>query len=252
MNTAVYNNFEFTYDNHFVDQINKTESVIVYSQVKIIKGDDKFPIGEKIGQISILSSIYFENEDGSEYTHNNSIDTNYLKKQNDTTSEFLPSNDINWNIAIIKIYDDFEKIKNTNNCNKIKKAHVLRIKLENILIFHIKYVSFLLSKTIRPKLTEIDDFIFENSFFNNKPNLFQLYKETSDIRILDYCLNNYKYNITEIAQVLNIYEDLENIPEVEHIMLILEKYPYCYFTQKSMDALEKDCPETFKYIKMEQ
>lgn len=246
MNTILYNNFEFTYENHFTDQINKTELVIVYDNVTIVKGDGKFLVGEHIDQILILNSIHFENKDGSEYVHNN-----YSNKDSSNTQlEIVPSSGgTNWNAAVNKIYNDFETLKNSNNCNKIQKSHSLVVKLDNILKYHIKYVSFLLSKTIRPKLEEIKNFTIESSLFNNKPNLLELYKNTGDIRMLDDCLHKYVYNITEINQVINMYEELENIPEVEHIMLILKKYPYCYFSEKTMEAIQKDWPETFEYIK---
>jgi hypothetical protein len=46
-----------------------------------------------------------------------------------------------------------------------------------------------------------------------------LYKNLGDIRILDDCLNKYEYNIIEINQVINMYED----PEVEHIAILVKK-----------------------------
>jgi hypothetical protein len=111
MNTIIYKNFEFTYETSFIDQVNKTESVIVYSQITIIKGDDKFSVGEQIDQISILSSIHFENKDGSVYNNVNLDLTNNIDDFYDKDSSGINSNE-----AVEKIYSEFEQL-NTDNRN---------------------------------------------------------------------------------------------------------------------------------------
>jgi len=67
METMNYNGYEFTYKKHEQEEINKNECVDVYSDITFVKGDDLFPVGYKIGQISIIKYIKFENEDGFEH-----------------------------------------------------------------------------------------------------------------------------------------------------------------------------------------
>ncbi len=68
MNTIIFNGLHFSYEEKDIEIIEENEIVEVYSKIIILKSNNnKFKKGEKIDQISIHSTIYFENEDGTSY-----------------------------------------------------------------------------------------------------------------------------------------------------------------------------------------
>jgi len=62
----IWNNIEFTYNDVTRSEIDSFNFMDIYSDVTIVKGNTRYPEGFKVDQISILSSIKFENTDGSE------------------------------------------------------------------------------------------------------------------------------------------------------------------------------------------
>lgn len=68
MNEKTFNGFTFLFEEKVIEQITQFEIVEVYSKITIIKSTNpKFKDGDKIDQISIHSTIYFEHEDGTPY-----------------------------------------------------------------------------------------------------------------------------------------------------------------------------------------
>lgn len=68
MNTLSFNKFTFSYEEKHVEQIDESELVEVYSKIVILESNNhKFKKGDKIDQISIVSKIHFEREDGTTY-----------------------------------------------------------------------------------------------------------------------------------------------------------------------------------------
>ena len=68
MNTITFNGLQFSYEEKCTEKIDENEMVEIYCKIVILKSDNnKFKKGDKIEQISIISTIHFENEDGTPY-----------------------------------------------------------------------------------------------------------------------------------------------------------------------------------------
>jgi len=68
MNNIIFNGLQFSYEEKCIEKINENEMVEIYSKIVILKSDNnKFKKGDKIEQISIISTIHFEHEDGTPY-----------------------------------------------------------------------------------------------------------------------------------------------------------------------------------------
>ena len=66
MNNIVFNGLHFSYEEKCTEKIDENEMVEIYSKIVILKSDNnKFKKGDKIEQISIISTIHFEHEDGT-------------------------------------------------------------------------------------------------------------------------------------------------------------------------------------------
>ena len=58
----------FSYEEKYVQKIDVSEIVEIYSKIIILESNNhKFEKGDKIDQISIVSKIHFEHEDGTPY-----------------------------------------------------------------------------------------------------------------------------------------------------------------------------------------
>jgi hypothetical protein len=68
MSNTVFNGLHFSYEEKCIEKIDENEMVEIYSKTVILKSDNnKFKKGDKIEQISIISTIHFEHEDGTPY-----------------------------------------------------------------------------------------------------------------------------------------------------------------------------------------
>ena len=83
-----------------------------------------------------------------------------------------------------------------------------------------------------------------------KPSLTQTYI-AGDVRALCMCLTQFTYTIEEVSDVINFYELSyeEEIPEVEHIEVLLTYYPnkinISYYT---LIAIKNSFPERLAHI----
>jgi len=68
MNSIIFNGLHFSYEEKSIEKIDENETAEIYSKIVILKSDNnKFKKGDKIEQISIISTIHFEHEDGTPY-----------------------------------------------------------------------------------------------------------------------------------------------------------------------------------------
>jgi hypothetical protein len=68
MNNIIFNGLQFSYEEKCIEKIDENEMVEIYSKIVILKSDNnKFKKEDKIEQISIISKIHFEHEDGTPY-----------------------------------------------------------------------------------------------------------------------------------------------------------------------------------------
>jgi hypothetical protein len=68
MNSIIFNGLHFSYEEKCIEKIDEDEIAEVYSKIVILKSDNKkFKKGDKIDQITIISNIHFEHEDGTSY-----------------------------------------------------------------------------------------------------------------------------------------------------------------------------------------
>ena len=68
MNTIIFNGIKFVYEDKCVGQIDANEIVETYSKITILESENhKFKKGDKLEQISISSTINFEQEDENLY-----------------------------------------------------------------------------------------------------------------------------------------------------------------------------------------
>ncbi len=82
-----------------------------------------------------------------------------------------------------------------------------------------------------------------------KPSLYNKYVD-GDIRGVIYLIEKYSYTNEEVSEVINIHEPDENgqIPEVEHIEVLLEYFPNSTLSEKTIDAIKKSFPHRLEYI----
>lgn len=68
MNSIIFNGLHFSYEEKCIENIDEDEMAEIYSKVVILKSNlKKFKVGDKIEQITIISNIHFEHEDGTPY-----------------------------------------------------------------------------------------------------------------------------------------------------------------------------------------
>jgi hypothetical protein len=68
MNSIIFNGLHFSYEEKCIENIDEDEMAEIYSKVVILKSNlKKFKVGDKIDQITIISNIHFEHEDGTSY-----------------------------------------------------------------------------------------------------------------------------------------------------------------------------------------
>jgi hypothetical protein len=68
--------------------------------------------------------------------------------------------------------------------------------------------------------------------------------------MLDYLLKTCEYTNEEVSEVLNIYEPYNNnqIPEVEHIEVLLQHYPNAKISNATLHAIKNSWPNRFPII----
>ena len=83
-----------------------------------------------------------------------------------------------------------------------------------------------------------------------KPSLYTTFNTTSDIRGIIDLINKYEYTDEEVSELINIYEPYEdnNIPEVEHIEVLLMYFPKSKISHNTMDAIKNSFPDRVKPI----
>jgi hypothetical protein len=83
-----------------------------------------------------------------------------------------------------------------------------------------------------------------------KPSLYNTFTTTSDIRCIIDLINKYDYTDEEVSEVINIYEPYEdnNIPEVEHIEVLLMYFPKSIISHNTMNAIKKSFPDRVEPI----
>ncbi len=72
-----------------------------------------------------------------------------------------------------------------------------------------------------------------------KPNLHNEYIESGDIRCILDLLSKYTYDIDEINQIINFYEEYDDLPEIEHICVLLQLYPNCTISDKTSKMIKQ-------------
>ena len=111
-----FGDIEFIYEEHIIQKVDEKTVVDVYDNVQITKGNDKYPLGYKVNQISILKIIRFENKDGSEnrgFLTANEIDSDNREKLIDEHLEAVAKARIenDW-ITAANHYSELGKLEN--------------------------------------------------------------------------------------------------------------------------------------------
>jgi hypothetical protein len=83
-----------------------------------------------------------------------------------------------------------------------------------------------------------------------KPSLFEVFKNTGDIREIIDLMSKYNYSSNEISEVINFYEPYQNniIPEIEHIETLLIYSPNSYISNNTLNAINICFPHSIKHI----
>jgi hypothetical protein len=87
-----------------------------------------------------------------------------------------------------------------------------------------------------------------------KKSLKEEFISSGDIRVILDLIQQYKYTDEEVGEVINIYEPYTNnqIPEVEHIEVLLQYFPNSKVSEETMNAIKCGFPNEYNYIKQLQ
>ena len=85
---------------------------------------------------------------------------------------------------------------------------------------------------------------------DEKPSLYNAFSECGDIRYIIQLLEQYSYNEEDASEVINCYEPDENgqIPEVEHIEVLVQYFPKSYVSSETMSAIRLNFPNMVECI----
>lgn len=77
-----------------------------------------------------------------------------------------------------------------------------------------------------------------------------MYNIAGDIRVLFDLIHKYDYTVKEISDVINMYEPYKNnnIPEVEHIEVLLMCCPKGVISNNTINAIKNSFPNRVKRI----
>ena len=162
----------------------------------------------------------------------------------ETTTEYYEENS-NWKN---NLNDNLNNNLNDNlNSDETLKSQMLVVVEEMKSRFdkHVNLINFLCGKGINKLDTKESNRLFKF----NKPNLYETYKTNGDIREIIKYLDTYFYTIDEVNKVVNCYDDLDVIPEVEHIHILVQKYPNINLTAKTLQQIKHSYPSTLYFIR---
>lgn len=86
-------------------------------------------------------------------------------------------------------------------------------------------------------------------YWPNAKSLMEHWSESGDIRVLLGLIEKYNYTMEDVSDVINCYEDLVSIPEVEHIETMLQYFPEATVSDKTMSQIKTSYPRSYEYIK---
>ena len=84
-----------------------------------------------------------------------------------------------------------------------------------------------------------------------KRSLKEEFISSGDIRVILNLIQQYEYTNEEVSEVINIYEPyIDNqIPEVEHIIVLLQHFPNSKVSEETMNAIKHSFSNEYDYIK---
>lgn len=84
----------------------------------------------------------------------------------------------------------------------------------------------------------------------SKPSLIEEFQNNGDIRVIIDLVKKYKYTDDEASELINYYKpyNINDIPEVEHIEVMLYHFPNALVTQSTLNAIKHSFPNRLEYI----